>query len=114
MDKYSRRVLCFPLRGLPQPLLRCASGATVSLDIDWAANREPVRELVVRGNEGGTTLDIRGMELWRSPEPDGDPISVSTETNDWLAPEGVVYSDTVSRDEPPVVGRSIRPSLSNR
>lgn len=43
--------------------LRCADGTTVSLEVAWAANREPSQEVIIRGDEAGATLDFDAGEL---------------------------------------------------
>lgn len=40
-----------------------ANGATLSLDVAWAANRPPNDELVIRGTEAGATFDRRTGDL---------------------------------------------------
>jgi len=44
-------------------LVRCADGRTLSLEVAWAANRPPNHDLVVRGTEGGATIDPHDGEL---------------------------------------------------
>lgn len=43
--------------------LRFAGGQTVSLEVAWAANREPTNEVVLRGSEAGARLEVGGDEL---------------------------------------------------
>ncbi|MFB6296577.1 MAG: Gfo/Idh/MocA family protein [Halobacteriales archaeon] len=43
--------------------LRTAEGAVVTLDVAWAANRQPSREIVVRGTEAGAAMDLGGGDL---------------------------------------------------
>jgi len=45
--------------------IRCANGATISLEVAWAANREPSQDFFVRGTEAGAQFDISedGMTL---------------------------------------------------
>ena len=85
-------------------LVRCGNGATVSLEVAWAANREPARELVVRGRDGGARLDIRNFTLTVYPGPNGDPVDVPTENSDWLAPEDEAFVHAVERGDAPSIG----------
>ena len=47
--------------------LRTAEGATISLDVAWAANREREKSLRIRGTDGGAYLDLDGgLTLYES------------------------------------------------
>jgi len=43
--------------------LRCADGSTVSLEVDWAANRPPDTTVTVHGTDGGAVYDSRSGDL---------------------------------------------------
>lgn len=43
--------------------VRCADGATVSLEVAWASNRPPSQEYFVRGTEAGAKLDLADESL---------------------------------------------------
>lgn len=43
--------------------VRCADGATVSLEVAWASNRTPTQEFVVRGTDAGATIDLQSGDL---------------------------------------------------
>jgi predicted dehydrogenase len=38
--------------------IRCANGSTISLEVAWAANREPSQDFYVRGTDAGAQFDI--------------------------------------------------------
>jgi predicted dehydrogenase len=38
--------------------IRCANGSTITLEVAWAANREPSQEFYVRGTDAGAQFDI--------------------------------------------------------
>jgi predicted dehydrogenase len=40
--------------------VRCETGQTISLEVAWATNRPPAKELVVRGTEAGARLNFEG------------------------------------------------------
>lgn len=84
-------------------LIRCENGASVNLEAAWVSNGPAVRELVVRGTDGGATLDIDTQELRIYPA-DGDPEIVETETRDWLAPEDEAFATAVEEGIPPDIG----------
>jgi predicted dehydrogenase len=85
-------------------LARTADGATVSLEVAWAANTDPGRAIVVRGNEGGARLDLGNetLSVYDDPEAGGDdPVTVETADHDWLAPEDEAFVEAVERGTPP-------------
>jgi predicted dehydrogenase len=43
--------------------LRTADGPTFSLEVAWASNRDPAREVVVRGTDAGARMRVGGDEL---------------------------------------------------
>lgn len=85
-------------------LIRCGDGATIDLEAAWVSNGPAARELIVRGTEGGATLDIDTQELRIYPGPDGDPEIVETETQDWLAPEDEAFAAAVTEKVSPEIG----------
>jgi len=44
-------------------LVRCENGATISLDVAWATNREPSTGVTLRGTDAGASLSIGGDTL---------------------------------------------------
>lgn len=85
--------------------IRCEGGATIDLEAAWVSNGPAARDILVRGTEGGATLDIDTQELCVYPDPDHDPQTVETETEDWLAPEDEAFAGAVAAGLPPEVGR---------
>jgi predicted dehydrogenase len=85
-------------------LIRCGDGATINLEAAWVSNGPAAREIVVRGTEGGATLDIDTQELRIYPGPDSDPETVETESQDWLAPEDEAFAAAVAEGTPPEIG----------
>lgn len=85
-------------------LVRCESDQTIGLEVSWAANCDPERSIVVRGDEGGASLDIGTQTLRVFPNATDDAEPVSTETSDWLAPEDEAFLAAVERGTPPSIG----------
>lgn len=85
-------------------LVRCANGATVDLEVAWVSNGPAARKLVVRGTEGGATFDLGTKELSFYPSPDGEPRTVETEREDWLAPEDEAFVAAITDGTPPAAG----------
>lgn len=82
----------------------CEDSATINLEAAWVSNGPASREIVVRGTEGGATLDIDTQKLCIYPGPDGDPRTVETATEDWLAPEDEAFAAAVAEGIPPEIG----------
>jgi predicted dehydrogenase len=82
----------------------CGDSATINVEAAWVSNGPAAREIVVRGTDGGATLDIDTQELRIYPGPDGDPQTVETETEDWLAPEDEAFAAAVAEGTPPGIG----------
>lgn len=88
-------------------LARCARGPTISLEVAWAANAAPGRELVVRGSEGGAHLDLTEGRLLVYGDPERgeeDPLAVETPDHEWLLPEDRAFVEAVERGSPPAYG----------
>lgn len=95
-------------------LARSVDGATVSLEVAWAANTDPGRTIIVRGSEGGARLDLGDETLWVYDDPEigvgdpevggADPVAVETPDHDWLAPEDEAFVEAVERGTPPEYG----------
>jgi predicted dehydrogenase len=62
-DEWRADTAVFDVDDSASAFVRCANGATVSLEVSWAANRPPAKELLVRGTEGGARLAIGGDDL---------------------------------------------------
>ena len=43
--------------------IRCENELTIALDVAWASNRTPKREIVVRGTEAGATMQLGGESI---------------------------------------------------
>ncbi|WP_435361695.1 Gfo/Idh/MocA family protein [Haloarchaeobius sp. DFWS5] len=85
-------------------LLRCADGSTISLEAAWASNRELRKEVVVRGTEGGATLDLVDETLTVYDDPTEEPTVVETGETVWLTPEVEAFVAAVDADQPPSTG----------
>ncbi|RBI60473.1 gfo/Idh/MocA family oxidoreductase [halophilic archaeon] len=83
-------------------LVRCGDGATVSLDVSWAANADPGQSVAVRGSDGGALLDV-GNGTLRVYDDADDATRVETADHDWLAPEDEAFVDAVEDGAPPAV-----------
>src|SRR5699024_10062143 len=43
--------------------IRCANGTSISLEVAWAANRQPNNEFVIQGDNAGARLDLIDSDL---------------------------------------------------
>lgn len=50
----------FDVEDSASAFLRCENDLTITLDVSWAANRTPKREIVVRGTEAGAAMQLGG------------------------------------------------------
>lgn len=79
--------------------IRCADGTTISLEVSWAANREPTHEFHVRGTEGGARFDLGEEELTLlSCSTAGTDQYVNTELDGELDPSGHAAEDELFLD----------------
>jgi predicted dehydrogenase len=87
-------------------LVRCADGRTLSLEVAWAANREPDHDVIVRGTEGGAAIDPTTGDLrFHESETVGDDhhadTAIETRDADAHAAEKRRFVEAVRADEPP-------------
>ncbi|MFC4986844.1 Gfo/Idh/MocA family protein [Saliphagus infecundisoli] len=88
-------------------LMRCAGDLTISLEIAWAANREPDETFVVRGTDAGVRMDLRGdsLDIFKTGSKDHDHYSDTTLTskreNDKLCDEDLAFLQGVYSDKRP-------------
>jgi predicted dehydrogenase len=87
--------------------VRTADGPTFSMEVAWACNRDPVREVVVRGTDAGATMrmggesmtvyscDTRGTDHYVDREVTGER-AVSSH-----AAEDALFADAAAAGEPP-------------
>jgi predicted dehydrogenase len=69
--------------------IRCADGTTIALDVAWATNREPTREVVVRGTEAGARTAVGGDSLHLyGADTAGTDHYVDTDLDGSLDPDG--------------------------
>jgi predicted dehydrogenase len=87
--------------------VRTADGVTISLEVSWAANREPTDEFVVRGTRAGGRLSLGGDTLTTYESNDlGFDHHVDTEHRGSLDPTGheaeaAAFLDAVDSGAPP-------------
>ena len=86
--------------------VRCAAGKTLTLEVSWAANREPNHDVVVRGTEGGAALDVHDgdLTLYESSKAGGDhhaDTTVETREEDAHVAEKRRFVEAVRAGEPP-------------
>jgi predicted dehydrogenase len=90
-------------------LLRTADGSVITLDVAWAANRQPTREIIVRGTEAGAEMDLGGADLAInevSAEGTDHFVDVDVEgtlERSALAGEDADFLDAVAAGEPPAM-----------
>lgn len=84
-------------------LLRTPDGASVSLDLAWATNRETRREFVVRGTEGGARVSGDALELLGTGTEVTDhycDAAIEAETDVWRAVEAGFLEAVVAGTPP--------------
>ncbi|AUX08612.1 oxidoreductase [Halalkaliarchaeum desulfuricum] len=86
--------------------LRTADGATISLEVAWAANRPDTREAVVRGTDAGASFDVGGDELtiYEADPGGGNHLAdteITTRSRDAYAAEQRAFLEAVGAGEPP-------------
>ncbi|WP_435101654.1 Gfo/Idh/MocA family protein [Halarchaeum sp. P4] len=87
--------------------IRCADDTTISLEVSWAANREPTHEFHVRGSEAGAQFELGEEELTLlSCTTEGTDQYVDTELDGELEPSGhkaedELFLDAVASGEDP-------------
>lgn len=59
--------------------LRTADGATISVDVAWASNRQPEKGIRLRGSDAGALLDLGGDLTVYETETGGEPHHRTTE-----------------------------------
>lgn len=84
-------------------LAHCSTGATIDIEVSWAAQVDSDRSLVVHGSEGKAHLDLDESALFVAfgSGPEDDLYPVDTPDPDWLAPSIESFVDAVARGEPP-------------
>jgi predicted dehydrogenase len=87
-------------------LVRCAGGRTLSLEVAWAANRDPDHDVVVRGTGGGATVDPTTGDLrFHESAMVGDDHHADTEVEtrdaDAHVREKCRFVEAVRTGEPP-------------
>ncbi|MFB6134423.1 MAG: Gfo/Idh/MocA family protein [Halanaeroarchaeum sp.] len=84
----------FDVEDAASAFLRCADGTTMSLEVAWAANREPSNEVVVRGTEAGARCTVGGdSATLYSCETGGADHYVDSELAGDLDPSGHAAED---------------------
>ncbi|UWG50273.1 putative dehydrogenase [Halalkaliarchaeum sp. AArc-CO] len=86
--------------------LRTADGATISLEVAWAANRPDTREMFVRGIDAGASFDLGSDELTMyEADPGGGnhlaDTEITTQSRDAYAAEQRAFLEAVAAGEPP-------------
>lgn len=86
--------------------IRCANGATISMEIAWAANRPDSQQYVVRGREAGACLDFAEDSLTLYETAGGEvnhhrTTEVTTAGGDPHTSIGERFLDAVAAGEPP-------------
>lgn len=86
--------------------LRTAEGATISLEISWAANRPDTSEVLVRGTDAGAGFDIGGEELriYEAERGGGNHLvdsRLTPRSRDAYAAEQRAFLEAVAAGEPP-------------
>lgn len=89
--------------------LRCETGETISLEVAWATNRKPTRDVVLRGTQAGAHMEVGGdeFELLETDTVGVDHYVTSTvsaaPTRTGLAAEDECFLEGVQRGEAPPV-----------
>ncbi|MFC6865196.1 Gfo/Idh/MocA family protein [Halomicroarcula sp. GCM10025817] len=88
--------------------VRCANGATISLEVAWATNRPDSKEYYVRGDAGGARLDLGdgSLTLYETADVGGihhRTTDVETAPNDPHAVEARRFVEAVAAGESPAV-----------
>jgi predicted dehydrogenase len=98
----------FDVEDSASAFLRTAEGATVSLEVAWAANRPDGNEFVVRGTEAGATFDRGDDELVIHEAGVGgghhlSDAAVETRAGDDHAAEQAAFLESVAAGEAPAM-----------
>ena len=89
--------------------LRCDSGETISLEVAWATNRKPTRDVVLRGTQAGAHMEVGGdeFELLEADTAGVDHYVTSTVSagpeRTGLAAEDECFLEGVTRGEAPPI-----------
>jgi len=85
--------------------VRTADGTTISLDVAWAANRDPEKSIRLRGTDGGAFLDFReNLRLYDSSDARIDhhrTTDVEVADREAFAAEQAMFVDSVASGDPP-------------
>ncbi|SEP02782.1 Predicted dehydrogenase [Halogranum amylolyticum] len=85
-------------------LIRTSEGSTIALETAWAANRKARKEVVVRGSEGGATLDLSDETLTIYDATESEPDVCRPGETEWLTPEDEALVSAVKSRKPPMIG----------
>ena len=86
--------------------IRCANGATVSLEAAWATNRPTNHEFMLRGSDAGACFDRSEdtLKIYESGKKGTDHLAdtdITTRTNDSMAAEQAAFLEAVESGTPP-------------